>query len=386
MEIRRLAGEACKTTRQLWEEVFVEDSPKFVDYYYEKKASHNIAYVSGEEPYEAMLFRTPYTVQILDRVRELSYIVGVATREEFRHKGKMTALLMKAMEEMYSQRQPFTFLMPANPEIYRPFGFHYVYERPQWSFKDEDFALKVLEPIIGTPKSITLPKEEPGQRQELQAAEMESARTEKRQKAAGEKAQTEIQLFSLSGLLQELRADDRREAEGKIMNRLADFANQWLARHYQIYVKRDVRYFERQLEENQAENGDIFLLTSGEKLEGFFLYAREGGEIFIQEMMESQPGGFSFLHQGEEKKPIIMARIIHLEEMMKLIKSPHNRTVLIDIEDPLLPQNDGLYLWELTPFGSRVTRQREGQKAEVFMTVDELLPHLLQGVFLNEVV
>ena len=102
--------------------------------------------------------------------------------------------------------------------------------------------------------------------------------------------------------------------------------------------------------------------------------------------MERQPGSFSFLEEKKEKKPVIMARIIHLEEMMKLVKSPHNRTILLEVEDPLLPQNDGLYLWELTPFGSRVTRQREVREGEIFMTIDELTPHLIQGVFLNEIV
>ena len=81
MEITKLTGAECKSTRELWESVFQEDSRKFVDYYYEKKAADNIAYVTGETPYEAMLFRTPYPVQIQDKIKELSYLVGVATRE-----------------------------------------------------------------------------------------------------------------------------------------------------------------------------------------------------------------------------------------------------------------------------------------------------------------
>lgn len=386
MEIKRLAGKACKTTRPLWEEIFTEDSPQFVDYYYAKKAADNIAYVSGEEPYEAMLFRTPYPVQIYDKTKELSYIVGVATKEEFRHKGRMTALLMKAMEEMYAKRQPFSFLMPANPAIYEPFDFRYVYERPQWSFQDKQFPMEVLEPLMGTKKTLRLSWEEFTKAPDLQAAGMKKVMPIKENQSrvsdlqAGEKDQPAGELFSMRGYYQEpLKIREMGTA-------LADFANTWLEERYQIYVKRDADYYERQLSEIQAQNGDIFVLKRGESLEGFFLYAREGEEIFVQEMMERQPGSFSFLEEKKEKKPVIMARIIHLEEMMKLVKSPHNRTILLEVEDPLLPQNDGLYLWELTPFGSRVTRQREVREGEIFMTIDELTPHLIQGVFLNEIV
>ena len=98
------------------------------------------------------------------------------------------------------------------------------------------------------------------------------------------------------------------------------------------------------------------------------------------------PGSFWFIEEKEEKKPIIMARIIHLEEMMKLVKSSQNRAVLIDVEDPILPQNEGRYLWEITPFGSRVSRQKEVRGAEVYMTIKELTPYLIQGAFLNEIV
>ncbi len=383
MEIKRLAGDACKSTRELWEEVFTEDSAQFVDYYYQEKAAGNIAYVSGEEPYEAMLFRTPYPVQVYDKLKELSYIVGVATRAKFRHKGKMTALLMTAMEEMHSQRQPFCFLMPANPAIYEPFDFRYTYERPQWSFRERRFPMEILEPLIGTKESIPLTESETAFIPDLSAAGMKESILPKGVREGfpvGEAAQSACELFSMRGCCRNaLEIREMGEA-------LANFANKWLAERFQIYVKRDAGYYERQLAEIQAQNGDIFLLKRGSSLEGFFLYAREGEEIFVQEMMEERKGSFFFLEEKKEKKPVIMARIIHLEEMMKLVKSPCNRTVLIEVEDPLLPQNDGIYLWELTPFGSRVTRQKESWKAEVFMTIDELTPHLFKGVFLNEIV
>lgn len=367
MEITRLTGKACKTTRELWEKVFQEDSHKFVDYYYEEKAPHNTGYVIGDEPYESMLFCTPYSVQVYGKVKELSYIVGVATAQEYRHKGRMTALLMTAMKGMYRDRVPFTFLMPANPAIYKPFDFSYIYERPQWTFQDGQFPLEVLEPLMGTGAALEI-----GEDGRIRAITQEESR--------------EIQYQAVSRLISLSGQGKKAEKRHRFCEKLADYANRWLESRYQIYVRRDSRYYERQLKEIQAQNGDIFLLEKEEKLEGFFLYSREGEEIAIQEMMESTPGRFPFLKEKKDKKPSIMARIIHLEEMMKLVKSPENRAILIDIEDPVLPQNDGLYLWEITPHGSRVSRQREVREVEVSMTIDELTPHLFKGVFLNEIV
>ncbi len=346
MKIIRLAGPACQKTRPLWEEVFSEDSKQFVDYYYQHKAPDNIGYAVEEEPLGSMLFLTPYKACIYGKTRQLSYIVGVATRASLRHQGRMTALLMQAMQDMYRSRQPFTFLMPANPAIYEPFGFSYVYERRQWSFRDRAFALRTLEPLMGTGNCLEL----------------------------------------AAGRLISLRGQEEGAGQEAWFTRLADFANGWLETNCRIYLTRDAAYYKRQLAELEAQNGDIFLLEKEGNLRGFFLYAREGEEIALQELLEKGENGFPFIVEKEERKPIIMARIVHLEELMKLVRSPENRSLLLEVEDDLIPENEGLYLWEMTPEGSRVTRQREGREPEVRMTVEELTEHLIKGVFINEIV
>ena len=47
-KIKRITGETCKTARNLWEEVFEEDSKQFTDYYFANKAEKNIGYVIGK--------------------------------------------------------------------------------------------------------------------------------------------------------------------------------------------------------------------------------------------------------------------------------------------------------------------------------------------------
>lgn len=346
MEIKEITGKQCETARSLWEEVFYEDSKQFTDYYFEHKAEKNIGYVIGEAPYDAMMFRTPYQLHIENQQREISYLVGVATREECRHRGYMRSLLMHSFKEMYEEKQPFTFLMPANPAIYEPFDFRYIYERDMWKLKD--------------------------------GIEIEG-------------------LYRVSDLQEQF-------PDISILERIADFANKYLKEHYNIYVHRDEAYYDMQMKELVAQNGDIYVLFEQGEIKAFFLYAKEENEVFIQEVVGEEGDIPDFLQREETKKPIIMARIIHLEEMLKLVCSKEHRKLTIEIEDDLIPENTGTYDWEITPNGSKVTkiqfdRDREncelkaaqmGQQEEgiekISMHIRELAPYILRNVFINEIV
>lgn len=388
MEVKKLTGEACKKTRTLWEEVFSEDTKQFTDYYFENKAPQNIAYVIGEEPFHAMMFRTPYTLKLWEQKREISYLVGVATKKEFRHKGYMTALLIKAFQEMYREKNPFTFLMPANPAIYEPFDFTYVYSRPIWKLKNETATATWLESLMQENKD-SFPKRSENKEFLLKVAEHISEMDNKSlQQQNGiqqlaEKMRQEDYIFTS---IQSIAAKKGEEGLSSIFQKLSDFANQWLRERYQIYAYRDVAYYQMQWKELLAQNGDIFLLLKEEQIVGFFLYAREEDEIAIQEVMEQEEGLFPFLKEEEEKEPIIMARIIHFEEMMKLVRSPKNRTILVEIEDDLIAENEGLYRVEMTPKGSTVTRLKESRTPEISLNIGQLTPYLLKEVFLNEIV
>lgn len=141
-QIEELEGEACSRLRPLWEEVFWEDSREFTDYYFKEKASGNHAFTlkMGEED-AAMLYLSPYPMEI--RIgndfaeREICYIVGVATKKKYRHRGYMDRLLRAALSYMREKERPFAFLMPANPDIYRPYQFTYIYDRKKYMLREK---------------------------------------------------------------------------------------------------------------------------------------------------------------------------------------------------------------------------------------------------------
>ena len=81
-----------------------------------------------------------------------------------------------------------------------------------------------------------------------------------------------------------------------------------------------------------------------------------------------------------------MARIVHLEEMLKLVKSPKEMEVVIQVKDPWIRENEGIYGWEIGPWGSQIQRLEEVEKIDYQVHIWELTTHLLKGVFLNEIV
>ena len=363
MIIKKIEAEACETARFLWEEVFHEDSAAFTDYYFQYKAKLNTGYVIGEYPYRSMLFRTPYLLQIGEVQKEISYLVGVATKKEFRHQGYMRALLLYAMKEMYQEKMPFTFLMPANPAIYESFDFKYIYERTQWELRESDGQ--------------TFAKLVAAEQEESSLIELSAA--ERKHTTLGIHKKEISGIYPVTQIKQQFPTIP-------IMDMLSDFANSVLKQRYQIYVHRTAAYYEMQLKESLAQNGDIYVLFEEGKIKAFYLYAKEEEEIFLQEVLEERDGILDFIEKKETTKPIIMARIIHLEEMMKLVRSKEEKELILQVEDTLISENAGVYYWKVESHGSMVQKLEDGQKVQYHVHIRDLAPLMLKNVFLNEIV
>ena len=207
MEVRLLKQQEHGKTRLLWEKVFQEDSKAFLDYYYFFKTRENSVYVVEEdEEIRSMLHLNPFLIQVGEGQFDGRYIIAVATEESYRKRGYMGMLLRKAMQAMYQEKQPFTFLMPAAEVIYTPYDFRFVYDQNVWKYtvveKQEQKSLHVSEAGIGD------------------------------------------------------GAD------------LAAFFMEYFSERFQIYAVRDEQYYQTMLFEQQSENGGIAILKRTEKIVG----------------------------------------------------------------------------------------------------------------------
>ena len=76
-----------------------------------------------------MLQLNPYRLKVEESEFLSAYIIAVATKEVYRGRGFMGALLRRALNDMYTAKIPFTFLMPAAEAIYTPYDFRFIYSQ-----------------------------------------------------------------------------------------------------------------------------------------------------------------------------------------------------------------------------------------------------------------
>ncbi len=287
MTLRKLEKEEHAQTRALWEEIFQEDTKEFLDYYYACKTKDNEIYVIEEDgEIVSMLHLNPYQMRIGTEIYQTHYIVAVATKEAYRKRGYMKALLEYAMDVMTERGEPFTFLMPAAEAIYKPFGFYYVYEQSHGEMKGicyRDDKADICDILF------------------VQATESDCAE-------------------------------------------IAAFANEMLKNH-EIVTWRDTRYYQTLLAELGSEAGGILLARQDNKLVGAFCYAETGEqkgprmvireplfrdrkllEQAIIQLTGNEAESVSLIGYGAEKKPMIMAKILHPE----LLETFEEKSVFIN--------------------------------------------------------
>lgn len=321
MQLRKLEKQEYKTTRALWESVFAEDTKAFLDYYYAVKTRDNAIYVIDEdEKIRAMLQLNPYRMQMEDRKCMTHYIIAVATEEAYRGRGMMRRLLLESMQDMYRKKEPFTFLMPAAEAIYTPYDFRYIYKQLQMSL-------------------------------------------------------TGVQNVQRTSAKEQLLV---KEAQTEDAGKLASFARKILSGNYQVYAVRNKAYYETMIAEQKSENGGVKMVYAGRKLVGIFAYAREEGfeirePLFLSEyemllsgavyeltgdkktevqcigcethnkaIKDLATNNHSFMVKQFVYKPMIMARILHLETLLKLLKTMDDQPFSCSFAmiDPLLAQNN----------------------------------------------
>lgn len=328
--------------RELWEEIFTEDSKRFLDYYDRWKYKENECYgIFHGDRLASMLQLNPYEMQVRSgrsfRTVSSCYIIAVATREEYRHRGMMAALLKESLGQMRNKGIPFTFLMPAAEAIYAPFGFRYFYEsnegmRKLWGMEEG-------------------------------------------------KNQTALSV---------------RPAGTADIPELVAFSEEVQSELFDCYTSRNPHYYEMLFAELASEGGGMLLLTepgteaaagprrkpsvNGGRLVAAVPYWGED-PVEIREVLcrlkdkeqvlsaldrwwkESRAGkpserisvaGAAF--ELEKKKPVIMGRIVDAVSFLGLFSSERPMELFLELSDKLLEENSGVYRWSLSPEESRAER------------------------------
>lgn len=353
MKLRILDTGEHGRTRLLWEKVFPEDSRAFLDYYYFFKTRENEIYVIEEaDAVRSMLQLNPYPLQVEEAQFEGHYVVGVATEEAYRKRGYMGALLRQSMQNMYRRKELFTFLMPAAEAIYTPYDFRSVYNQSVWKFQ-----------------------------------------------------------ISAGGTETDAEQSDVVVSEAGIGDgaALAEFFRTYYAEQFQVCTVRTDSYYQTMLFEQQSENGGIRILRKEGKVVGSFLYGDEEGleirePLYLKEYendfwravfqlcrergqevaagyagngVSGDPSERSFPVSDKMtcsitetmKKPTIMVRILHLESLLKVLKTREGETVNCSfaVLDSVLPQNSRVWRLQSKELLQKAEEEKETPPGELLV-------------------
>ena len=368
------SGKAAKAVenqraRKLYEEIFDEDSPAFVDYYFRVKAAENEIFVVENEKQEilATLHLNPYKMMFCGEKAKTNYIVAVATRADCRHQGMMRSLLQASLQEMYRREETFTWLMPAAEAIYRPFGFRFIYEKNKMTVTADV----------------------------LQRAETDE----------------NWQIHSDQEVSRDIFCE---EAKKEDLAELACFAEKQLSKLAEVYTVHDIAYFEQRMQEVECEGGSLILIRKEKEICGYFLALkkdREAWEIVVEDAVQKKafPAVFHWFGASEEKctftafpqiweqyaqsenVPAIMGRIVHLERFVCYLKIKKEQEWKIRLTDSLIPENNGYFIIKTGIEGGSLIRvenlSEKEKKMFCSMDIGQLTEELFRlPVFLNEVV
>lgn len=368
------SGKAAKAVenqraRKLYEEIFDEDSPAFVDYYFRVKAAENEIFVVENEKQEilATLHLNPYEMMFCGERVKTNYIVAVATRADCRHQGMMRSLLQASLQEMYRREETFTWLMPAAEAIYRPFGFRFIYEKNK---------MTVTADVL------------------RRAETDENWQIHSDQEVSGD-------IFC-------------EEAKKEDVAELACFAEKQLSKLAEVYTVHDIAYFEQRMQEVECEGGSLILIRKEKEICGYFLALkkdREAWEIVVEDAVQKKafPAVLHWFGASEEKctftafpqiweqyaqsenVPAIMGRIVHLERFVCCLKIKKEQEWKIRLTDSLIPENNGYFIIKTGIEGGNLIRvenlSEKEKKMFCSMDIGQLTEELFRlPVFLNEVV
>ncbi len=343
----------------LWMGCF-DDTEEYTDYYFNNRWNKSITVLSDNV---SMLHLNPYDILINGRKTGIYYIVGVCTLKEYRRRGYMDAVLKKALEFMYKQGKPFTYLMPASEEIYKPYGFTGIY--PVWGFNGE------------------IPfKEDIGQ---------------------------DIQCKSVCIPYNML--EDWQKAE------LIKYAGSKLAGRFTCYPLHNESYFKGLYEEMCACNGDILVFWDTDKTAclGYTAYLCEEIPEIIESVFEKEIQykilacikglGFPCIKIYEtnfwnfdcagtgRQKNYLMARIVDLKAFAECIYTKERQEMWLEVSDGIISGNNGR--WHIIIGGVETICQKcesteDGSNEPEYLkcTIEELGQKYFKNhkYFLNELV
>lgn len=349
-----------RDVRKLWKQCF-GDPQYYEDYYFESVYPKNRVYIAMDEAdaVKGMIHLNPYMCRVAGHEIRLQYLVGIATHEAERRKGIMRMLLERTMADLYREKAPFAYLMPADVRYYEPFSFVSVSNEQ----KERVQPNRDVEPLYCYMDYQTL-------KERLSGSELEA-------------------VFMQCDTI--------------------------LGKQYGVYAVHDQRYFENLYLEKHCQEGDVVFVFiqdekedatfCKEKLIGFFAYARYEGQCVVEQYgfgdweevlndvendrIDDIVGNY---FAGDESVSIYhefpyMIRVVDAQQCMELFVDCFAKyareQIQLRLTDAILVQNNGVYDFWIEQGQVHVRKgacslQCDDNQQYIEMTIEELT-HFIFG-------
>ena len=170
------------------------------------------------------------------------------------------------------------------------------------------------------------------------------------------------------------------------LDELVSFTNELLSNEYDVFVKRTPYYYERLITEMRTSDGEVLLCYEQNELIGYMAYTAEE-IIYITEIVAKQEDEQEVLEElwGYlksvtdldvcKRKPssqiiAIMARITNVKVFVRMLTTKKPISLIIEVGDPIIKQNNGKYLVTLNENGSSIEESQDAP--DVSIDIEEL--------------
>lgn len=341
MDFRMLDTADRSEIENLWDYCFEKREDPFFKWFFLEYFQYDRT-IGGftSDGLQTMLNLAPYDLTLKGKKLQTSYIIGVATWPQSRGQGTVKELLRKSLEKMKEWQEPLAILMPSRAEFYYPFDFQLMNHHLRLNIKVDDFRRLAT-------KECTFKKV------------------------------SENDLLLLNQLYE--------EAYGS----------------YEGLVDRSPKNWKTWLDVNKCEGGEAYFIENKGKVEGYFFYQLQPEVLRVSDWAvttsQARAGMAQFFYQHraqtkhvEWEMPLddpwqyilpdtrshasqnafMTARIVDVTQLISLLPWSEEGEVIFELEDPLLPWNQGIFKWSVIE--GRGQLERSAEKPKISLTIGAL--------------
>lgn len=302
--IRILKSGERNRIREFYQDIF-DDSEAFVEYYFGTYIKSSTKCFVDEEqgiPVSMASIHEKKWNMKEGGLETVWYVYAVATRPKYRRQGRMTQILNAIRQNAMQEKVRFLYLIPVNPDIYKPFGFVEVRksETVRWEYEAEKRMATEKPMIAGKPMTIEKPVVE------------------------------RCHLTSVT---------EMQKQQEDIFVLLADMHRTCCELHdADAYLEKTADYYREEYQRIRIENGDIYILWNGTVMKAFIAGILKDRVAHIVEYVDMEGMSYTSVKGSYWS---VMLELLHEQAGITCMEYTQNPVMIYSVDGTSVPRLAG---------------------------------------------